>query len=204
MRPFLFFTFLILFSIESIAYVAFGSHTPALFKYQVDSFGSTRLLDLNFMVGAHLKIPVKFLKGHYARPEIGLNFDSSEMEDEYGRSTIYILYDLAWEWKKNIFLRYGVGTFIDKVFGPGGTKVQNNGGSFSTFYKPVGKAYSYTSSINLGIEYQLEYGGGPLESRLFRPMFRVETHTFSPLSSNQRAFSVSVNMVFISKKRLIL
>ncbi|MEE2743108.1 MAG: hypothetical protein VYD54_04315, partial [Bdellovibrionota bacterium] len=75
---------------------------------------------------------------------------------------------------------------------------------YSTFYKPISDTFSYTSSINLGIEYQLKYRGGALESPHFRPMFRIETHTFSPLSSNQRAFSISVNMVFISKKRLIL
>jgi len=184
--------------------VAFGSHTPALFKYQFDAFGNTRLFDLNFMLGGHLKIPLSFLKDHYARPEIGLIFDSSEMDDEYQRSTVYILYDLAWEWKKNIFLRYGIGTFIDKIGGNGGAKVQNNGGSYSTFYKPISDTFSYTSSINLGIEYQLKYRGGVLESPHFRPMFRVETHTFSPLSSSQRAFSISVNMVFISKKRLVL
>ena len=153
------------------------------------------------MAGAHLKIPIKYVKDHYARPEVGLIFDSSEMEDEYQRSTIYILYDLAWEWKKNIFLRYGIGTFIDKISGNGGTKSQRNGGSYMNFPKPSGEAYSYTSSINLGIEYQLKYRGGVLESPNFRPMFRIETHTFSPLSSSQRAFSISVNMVFISKKR---
>ena len=36
---------------EGKAYISFGSFTPALSKYQVDSFGSTSVLDLNFMLG---------------------------------------------------------------------------------------------------------------------------------------------------------
>ena len=91
------------------AYVSFGSYTPALFKYQVNALGATKLLDLNFMVGVHFTYPLPYFSNHYARPEFGFIFDSSEMEDEYGRLTTYILYDVAWEFKKNFF-------FIDNIF----------------------------------------------------------------------------------------
>ncbi len=187
---------------EVKAYVSFGSFTPALLKYQVDSYGTTNFLDLNFMLGGHLKIPLKFkyLKNHFFRPEVGLIFESSEMDDEYFRSTTYILYSLAWEFKRNTFLRYGVGTFIDRVGGMGGSKLQNNGSSYATFYRPISTVFSYTSSINLGIEYELTYRGLPLESRKYRPLIRFETFTFSPLNSKKRALGVSVNMLFIPKK----
>ena len=190
---------------EGKAYISFGSFTPALSKYQVDSFGSTSVLDLNFMLGVHLSIPFKFkpFKNHFFRPEIGLIFESSEMDDEYFRNTTYLLYNLAWEFKKNTFLRYGIGTFIDKVGGVGGSKVQNNGSSYATFYRPSTTIYSYTSSFNIGIEYELTYRGNPLESKKYRPLVRFETFTFSPLNSKRRAFGFSMNMLFVPKKGLL-
>ena len=183
------------------AYVSFGSYTPALFKYQVNALGQTKLLDLNFMVGVHFTSPpLPYLPNHYARPELGFIFDSSEIDDEYGRLTTYILYDLAWEFKKNFFLRYGVGTFVDRIMGPGGTKLQKNGSSIATFYRPSLDIASYTSSINLGFEYQLSYDGKPLESKSYRPMLRFETHTFAPLNPKRRAFAFSLNMLFVAKQ----
>ena len=189
---------------EGRAHISFGSFTPALLKYQVDSFGSTNILDLNLMLGVHLNIPLTFkpLKSHFFRPEIGIIFESSEMDDEYFRSTTYLLYDFAWEFRKNTFLRYGLGTFIDKVGGIGGSKIQNNGSSYATFYRPMTTIYSYTSSINIGIEYELTYRGLPLESKRYRPLIRFETFTFSPLNSKRRAFALSINMLFLPKKGL--
>lgn len=186
------------------AYISFGSYTPALHKYQVDSFGATSILDLNFMLGVHLNIPLKVkpLKNHFFRPEGGVIFESSEMDDEYSRNTTYLLYNLAWEFRKNTFLRYGLGTFIDEVGGEGGSKLQNNGSSYAKFYRPMSTFYSYTSSINLGIEYELTYRGLPMESKRYRPLVRFETFTFSPLNPKRRAFGFSVNMLFLPKKGL--
>ena len=187
---------------EGKTYISFGSFTPALLKYQVDSLGSTSFLDLNFMLGGHLKIPLELkpFKNHFLRPEVGVIFESSEMDDEYFRGTTYLLYNLAWEFEKNTFLRYGLGTFIERVGGVGGSKLQNNGSSYATFYRPMSSVYSYTNSINLGIEYELTYRGLPLESTKYRPLIRFESYTFSPLNSKRRAFGISVNMLFIPKK----
>jgi len=197
--------FLLIFSFEPkkvSAYVSFGSYTPALFKYQVDSLGNTSLLELNFMLGLHLSYPLKNLpiKNHHFRPEVGVIFLSSEMEDEYSRKTTYLLYDLVWEFRKHTYFRYGIGTFIENVAGRGGSKVQNNGSSYATFYRGSKNVFSYTSSLNLGLEYQLTYKGLPLESKTFRPLIRLETFTFSPLNPKRRAFGFSINMLFAPKE----
>ena len=124
------------------------------------------------------------------------------MDDEYSRKTTYLLYDFVWEFKKNTFFRYGVGTFIDNVAGKGGSKIQNNGSSYATFYRGQKNVFSYTSSLNLGFEYQLTYKGHPLESTSFRPLLRLETYTFSPLNSKKTL--VSHHMFFMKKGPLMM
>ncbi len=132
-------------------------------------------------------------------PELGYILNQVSTKDHYGGKpkieTFYLLYDFVYSlsaqgsWK----LRAGIGNFIKKTKGDGGTvSVPNGTSGTSTAYKPGKTKTSYTSSVNLGTEWYFSEGtpGEFFKNyRLFGEIF-----TFEPLDKQKRMYTLQIGI----------
>ncbi len=120
-------------------------------------------------------------------PEFGYVFHR-ETADTYGtqsKKTIYILWDLSYAITKKLILQYGIGTFMTKISGDGGTvSVRNGESGTATAYKPEESVTSYNSTLNLGVEYFF----------FDKTSFKGEGFVFSFLSSEKRNIKYAISL----------
>lgn len=133
-------------------------------------------------------------------PQIGYIYDWKKSDDgynDYKVHTFNILYDFAWlpfdgMTGDNFFaIRMGVGTFIKKIKGEGGSVTVPNGSSTSKAYRPDETSTSYSSTLNFGADMSLN---------IFKDYFqnfgiRFETYVFRPLSKEYRNYAYSLSAV---------
>jgi hypothetical protein len=111
-----------------------------------------------------------------------------QTDDTYGdhtKETIFLLYDLALPLHKNLIFRYGIGNFITNIKGDGGRiTVPNGANGTSTAYRPGAKSESFSTTVNLGLEFfsaKTPFAKGKGLGG------RIETFMFAPLNSEKRA-----------------
>jgi hypothetical protein len=105
-------------------------------------------------------------------------------QNEYSKNiTVYSLVFMSNVWR-DLFLRYGVSTFITTVYGNGGTKVLNDGGTTSTFYLPGDVGKSYNTALTFGAE------------NVFKEHWalRLDTYIVGVLSKTARQLSYSTSV----------
>lgn len=91
----------------------------------------------------------------YFSPEFTyVNFPN--YQNEYSKNiTIYSLIFMSNVWKE-LYLRYGLSTFITTIWGVPGSKQVNDGGAMSTYYLPGDVGKSYNTALTLGSEYLIK------------------------------------------------
>lgn len=131
-------------------------------------------------------------------PYIGYVKHRNVSDDSYGKfdvTTWSLIYDFLWapgmSASSGYSIRYGIGTFIRKFEGDGGTVTVPNGSSgSSTAHRPK-KSDSYTMSFNLGAETYFR----PIANFLKATGARAELFTFHPLNGEKRSFSFNVMLM---------
>ena len=92
-------------------------------------------------------------------PKLGYIKNEVNSDDHYSGKykieTIYLLYDVIHPLNQaeTIFFRAGIGNFIKRIKGDGGTVTIPNGAGFATAYKPGKTQESYTSTLNIGADW---------------------------------------------------
>lgn len=92
-------------------------------------------------------------------PRLGYIKNTVKSDDHYSRykiETFFLLYDFTWKrsFDSKFYPRLGIGTFLKKTKGEGGTVTVPNGGGFSTAYRPGTSKASATATLNLGIDWK--------------------------------------------------
>lgn len=121
-------------------------------------------------------------------PQIGYIYNIQRSEDKYSEYKVHtfnILYDFVWlpidsmKGPTTFAMRMGLGTFIKRISGKGGSvTVPNAGSGTATAYRPKGTQTSYSSTINLGADYTFKM----FEEYFENLGLRFETYTFRALS----------------------
>lgn len=119
---------------------------------------------------------------------------SDDSYNDYSVHTFVLLYDFIWvpvDSMQSFALRFGLGTFIKRIKGEGGTVTIPNGTGTMSAYRPDETETSYSSTFNLG---------GDLMLDLFKDYFantglRLETFIFRPLSQEHRTYAYTLSMV---------
>jgi hypothetical protein len=75
---------------------------------------------------------------------------------KYKSETVYILYDFIHplNFGNTLWFRGGIGNHIKRIKGDGGTVTIPNGGGTATAYKPGKTQQSFTSTLNLGLDWR--------------------------------------------------
>ena len=111
-----------------------------------------------YSVGIAIGYDFDFYWGHLFSPQLGYIQHAVNSEDDYGSykmTTIYVLYDFVYKpswFAQNMSVRYGVGNFIKKIDGDGGTVTVPNGSGTATAYRPESST-SHSGNFNLGLQW---------------------------------------------------
>jgi hypothetical protein len=104
--------------------------------------------------------------------------------NEYSKNiTIYSLIFMSNVWK-DLYLRFGLSTFITTIWGEPGTIQVNDGGAMSTYYLPGDVGKSYNTALTLGSEYLIKE----------HVAVRVDTFLLSAWSKTARQISYSTSL----------
>lgn len=185
MRGILSIFFFLFFIQEAFCLVSVGHMSPFLGRWQEDTSGTTSsAFDLHPYIAFNTKTPI--FGSHLFFPELGYVFPKSshDQDSPTKRSTLYLLYNLGYPIMEGTYLKYGLGTFITKISGQGGTVTRRNGSSSREFDVPSETVSSYNTTLNLGIEIF------PSESY----SAKIEGHLWNFFNSDNR--SVNFNIGF--------
>lgn len=131
-------------------------------------------------------------------PRLGYISHTVKSNDHYSKYKIesfFLLYDFAWKhsFDASFFPRIGVGTFLKKVKGEGGTVTVPNGGGYSTAYRPGSSKASSTASLNLGFDWNLSSN---LDLTAGGYGVSFEAFIFEILESKKRMFTLSAGVYY--------
>jgi hypothetical protein len=112
-------------------------------------------------IGWHIPVKVSWFPDFV--PRLGYIYNKNNSGDYYSQykvETYNVLYDFYYQPKgwRDISLRYGFGSFIQKISGDSRAVTIPNGSSTSTAYGP-GSSKSATMSFNIGVDYRMNKSG---------------------------------------------
>lgn len=130
-------------------------------------------------------------------PQLGYIHNKVTANDSYGDQkvhTLFIHYDFIWltSFSDSLALRFGVGNFIKRISGEGGSVTIPNGSGTAQALRPDETRTSYSSTLNFGADYNFEYSYG----WLVNTGLRFEFFTFRPLSKENRNYAFNFGLLF--------
>ncbi len=134
-------------------------------------------------------------------PQIGYIHTNEVANDSFGKQTTHSIF-LNWDFlyipafSAQTAFRFGIGNFIKRVSGKGGTVEIPNGNSTDRARRPSKTVSSFSSTFNLGADYNFNM---PLTDLGITDLgLRFELFTFRPLSQENRnyAFNFGVLMYY--------
>lgn len=141
-----------------------------------------------------------FDSGFGFSPQLGYIHTKQTANDSYGKQkvhTIFLNWDFIWisSLSDQLAFRFGLGTFIKRTKGEGGTVTIPNGTGTDEARRPGKTVSSYSSTLNLGADYNFNV---QLSDWIDDLGLRFELYTFRPLSSEYRnyAFNFGVLLYF--------
>tara|TARA_B100000029_G_scaffold356530_1_gene349330 strand:- start:862 stop:1452 length:591 start_codon:yes stop_codon:yes gene_type:complete len=170
--------FVILFLVPTLSYSSFnfGTYVPYFLKAQTSKEADTTKIAFNPFASYDYNLFT--IWSQKFNPEAGFvyHFDA---KDNSTHQTIFLLYNFEYDWSSSFALRYGLGTFLNRISGDGSTVTLNNGESTSDFYAPSELQTSYTSSLNFGFKLNVSP----------KWLLRFDTQVMRFASSTKRSFS---------------
>lgn len=169
-------------SFDAGAIVGTGGYSPFGPTTQKAADGDTNAFSFHPMMVLNGAYPL--FSGHLFTPQMGLVLHRNKF-DENEKKTVFILMDVAYIWHPKFILRYGIGSFLTKVGGNGGTILLDNGNDTTAFAKPDHTVTSYNTTLNFGFEFAVNRNYA----------IQTEAFAFSLFDSRARAVSylLSVN-----------
>jgi hypothetical protein len=131
-------------------------------------------------------------------PQIGYIHTIQTADDSYGKQKVhsfFIHWDFLYvpEFSDQFAFRFGIGNFIKRTYGEGGTVTIPNGTGTSTARRPDSTVNSYSNTFNLGADYNLDLDfSGDWLSDLG---IRFETFIFRPLSQDYRSYAFNLGLL---------
>ena len=184
MKRILFSLLLFMMAVKSHALFTAGGYVPFGPSTQKDVSGSKNTFSLDPMIGVN----TAFNSGFYDQlfmPEVAIAFNGSETEG-YSKYTYLFLADFGYVINSQFIIRYGLGSVITHITGDWGTMTLNNGSSTSEYYLPDQSAFSWNTTVNLGVQALLD--------KEFS--FRFETFLFSPFNNESRKMSYALSLLY--------
>ena len=169
--------------------ISVGSYTPTI-DVQKET-GERDLFQFNPFLAVGFSW--RMMGNHFFVPQVGLAKDFS-IDDDYGdysKTTLFFLWDFSYLLVKGLVVRYGLGTFLTRISGDGGEVTVPNGHSTATAYRPEQAITSYSTTLNLG----LEYIGQAAWANKYMGL-RAEGHLFSFLDSESRSLGYTLSLVY--------
>lgn len=130
-------------------------------------------------------------------PQFGYIHTKQVANDSFGDQkihTIFFNWDFLWvsSLSDHLAFRFGIGNFIKRTSGKGGTVEIPNGTGTDQARRPGGTVNSYSSTFNFGADYNLDmqmYGW-------FTDLgLRFELFVFRPLSSENRNYAFNLGSI---------
>ena len=183
-----FYTFLTLFSLIishnaharlSDFSVGLGNLTQYIKRVQEDEAGDLNSFDSNLFLTTTAKLDLPWKKfGFY--PQFGFLFPEKGRDPLIKKWHYYIIGDLGFNIHK-FQIRAGVGLYMTRISGSGGTQDLPNGSSTTSFFMPAKSTTSRNLIANIGAHFLIH--------RLWSGS--LELHAFNLEDSTDRAFSYS-------------
>ncbi|MBH48942.1 MAG: hypothetical protein CME71_12310 [Halobacteriovorax sp.] len=164
--------------------IGMGTYVPSFARYQDEVDGSKDHFQFNPYFSLTTYFPL--FNEYFLAPEIGMAFHTGT-EDEYSKRTMVFLWHGAYRFSERMLLRFGVGTFWTRISGDGEEVQLPDGSGTATFYAPTESSTSYTSSLDIGIEYVT----GPQWGA------RADVFLQRAFSGDRRTFAYLLSMVFV-------
>lgn len=119
-------------------------------------------------------------------------FSGDRYAGTYETQTIYVLYDLSHpiNLDQSLWSRFGIGNFIKSTKGQGGTVTIPNGGGTSLSNRPGKAQTSYSSSLNLGLDWMFSRREGFVKSYAMNG----EIFAFELFDRKKRLFALQIGI----------
>ena len=131
-------------------------------------------------------------------PQFGYIHTNQTANDSFGAQKIHSFF-FNWDFiyvtsfSQYLGLRFGIGNFIKRIRGEGGTVTIPNGNSTDEALRPSGTVTSYSSTFNFGFDYNFNFLLGTWMENLG---VRFETFVFRPLSSENRNYTFNLGIIY--------
>jgi hypothetical protein len=163
------------------ATLSLGNLCEYVGKIQTDDSGSTNFCSFNPFLAASYEVPL-YSSGLIFAPEIGFTAPKSGRDENISKMAFFALVNTKYKFS-TFHMIGGLGFFITRITGSGGTETLNNGTGSSSFPLPSGSSYARNFIVNLGLGME------------FNKEWSADLHTFifNLSSSDDRAFSIALN-----------
>lgn len=163
--------------------VSLGNLCEYVGKIQTNDSGDTNTC--SFLPSISGSYDYFFTKTFALSPQIGATLPKSGRDENIKRMTFYTLLNLKYK-TPYINLIGGAGVYFTRIWGPGGDEALNNGNGTDSFPLPKDPVYSRNFIVNLGAGYDFNQDWSA----------ELYTYIFNALESEDRAFSVGVNVTY--------
>lgn len=140
-----------------------------------------------------------FDSGFGFSPQIGYVHTKQITNDSYGKQkvhSVFLNWDFIWlsPLSDSLAFRFGIGNFIKRTSGEGGTVEIPNGTGTAQARRPSKTVNSYSSTFNIGADYNFDIQ--LFDAWIKDVGLRFELYTFRPLSKNNRNYMFNIGAIF--------
>jgi len=184
-HPTLFITFFLFFSSSlCLAYdltLSLGNLCEYMGRIQTDDSGTTNKCEFNPYLAGTVDYPLT--NEIVLSPEFGFSAPKSGRDENIQKMSLFALANAKYKFFSPLHLIGGIGYFITRIQGSGGSEDLKNGNSTVSFPLPDSTAYSLNLILNvgLGVDFSKDWSAD------------VHSFVFNTLSSEDRAYSFALN-----------
>ena len=131
-------------------------------------------------------------------PMLGYIHTTQTANDSFGDQKIHSIF-MNWDFitvsslSSHLVYRFGIGNFIKRTSGKGGTVEIPNGAGTATARRPGKTVTSYSSTFNFGLDFKFDLGMS--DSFIEDLGLRFELYTFRPLSNENRNYAFNLGLL---------
>ena len=150
-----FVTFLFFITLQTKAsYIGVENNLRHVGKIQTDAEGTTNFLEFSPGVLLATSMPAPLLTNTWFYPGAALFFPKRSDDDLYTKWDAEINFHLLTPLTTTFDFIYGATYLMNLIVGAGGTSVQNNGNSSSTYYVPEESRFTGGFAPEVGVRYE--------------------------------------------------
>ena len=163
--------------------VSLGNLCEYVGKIQTNESGDKNIC--SFMPSLSMNYDYFFTNKFALSPQIGATLPKSGRDEHIKSMTLFALLNSKYKTSYVNFIG-GVGLYYTRIWGPGGEETLNNGNASDSFPLPKDPVYTRNFIVNLGLglDFTKDISG------------ELYTYVFNALESEDRAFSVGVNLSY--------